>query len=149
MPDILLEKIIELISNSFTSIKAKLTTLYNNIEPPTPPTPTNPIITVFHEELIADSSGGKTVTFEDISNYNFAYLYVHDYEQNVTQKYKHNRIIELIPSQISGTVNFMIGYYWDNANVNIVINNTSVKCDNKSVNLWATLIVCNERLFER
>lgn len=149
MITVLLAKIITLLTTSFAAIKTKLQTMYDNIQPPAPPTPTNPIITIFHEQLIADSSGAKTVTFEDISNYNFAYLYVHDYEQNATQKYKHNRIIELIPSQISGTVNFMIGYYWDNANVNIVVNNTSVKCDNKSVNLWATLIVCNERLFER
>lgn len=149
MVTILLKKIIDVLNSSFISIKTKLAYMYEHIQPPTPPTPVNPIITIFHEQLIADSNGAKTVNFESISNYNFAYLYVHDYEQNVTQKYKHNRIIELIPSQISGGVNFMMGYYWDNANINIVINNTSVKCDNKSVNLWATLIVSNERLFER
>mgnify|MGYP003295029162 CR=1 FL=1 len=146
MVTILLKKIIDVLNSSFTSIKTKLAYMYEHIQPPAP---VNPIITIFHEQLIADTSGGKTVNFESISNYNFAYLYVHDTEQNVTQKYKHNRIIELIPSQITGTVNFMMGYYWDNANINIVIDNTSVKCDNKSVNLWATLIVSNDRLFER
>lgn len=159
MPDILLEKIIELISNSFTSIKTKLTTLYNNIEPPTPPTPPTPGVSLdlmVNEGVLCSNGSYQNVTIENFKQY--TYLYLVFYESNKNYKYyapysyvacyKSNEIGTGIWSAL------WIGYFRDSTTqryaFNISGNNltiTPTEIPNR-VNAWVNVYGSNDQIFD-
>lgn len=159
MPDILLEKIIELISNSFTSIKTKLTTLYNNIEPPTPPTPPTPSVSLdlmVNEGVLCSNGSFQNVTIENYKKYTYLYLVV--YESNKSYKYySPNSYIACFKSNEIGTGIrdiLWLGYFRDSTTErfsfsisgnNLIMTPTDI---GNRPNVWVNVYGSNDQIFD-
>lgn len=103
--------------------------------------------------LISDSSGNKTITFNDIRSYAYVYIVISE-SQDATwysNSTDHARILPIITSQLgTNTKSCTVGYLWDSGNVSITFTNSSLTCNSYSNpyhNMYAKIIGSNTPLF--
>ena len=85
MVTILLKKIIDVLTSSFTSIKSKLTYMYNHIQPPTPPTPPTPAVSLaqlVNEGVLCSNGSFQNVTITNYKQYTYLYLWIYESEKS-------------------------------------------------------------------
>lgn len=149
MLDILLQKILDLLTTKFTSIKTKLNTLYENIDGGGGGSGFE--FTIIKDlTLISDSEGNKTIEFEDLNNYRYIYILISENNPTLINSCDHARIWPLLKSEIgNNTITRMVGYMWDSGNVNITLTKTALTCNSYSNpyhNMYAKIIGSNTPL---
>ena len=103
--------------------------------------------------LISDSSGNKTISFNDIRSYTYVYLIISESRDDTyyTNSYDHARIVPIITSQLgTNTKTFTAGYFWDSGNMSLTLTYNSLTCNSYSNpyrNIYAKLIGSNDSLY--
>lgn len=103
--------------------------------------------------LISDSSGHKTITFNDIRSYTYAYILISE-EQSATwysNSMDYARILPITTAQLgTGTKTLRVGFLWTSGEVSITFTNSSLTCNsysNEYHNVYAKIIGSNTPLF--
>ena len=148
---ILLQKIYSLLSTYFTGIKTKLNYLYENIDAGGGGGGGGYEFDIIKElTLISDSSGNKTIEFDDISNYTYIYVLICENNSTLINTQDHARIWPLTVSEIgNNSITRSTGYLWDSGNVSVTITKTSLTCisySNQYHNMYAKIIGSNTSL---
>lgn len=153
---ILLTKIIELLTTSFASIKTKLQTMYNNIQPPAPPTPSVSLKRIVNEGVLCSNGSFQNVTIENYKEYTYLYLVV--YESNKSYKYySPNSYFACFKTAEIGTGIrdiLWLGYFRDSTTQrysfsisgnNLTMTPTSIP---NNPNTWVNIYGSNEQIFD-
>ena len=155
MITVLLKKIILLLTTAFAAIKTKLQTMYDNIQPPAPPTPLVSLDLMVNEGVLCANGSFQNVTIENYKRYTYLYLVV--YESNKNYKfYSPNSYIACFKSSEIGTgirEALWLGYFRDSTthrySFSISGNNLTMTPTDiyNRPNVWVNVYGSNDQIF--
>lgn len=153
MITILLAKIITLLTTSFTSIKAKLQTMYDNIQPPMPSVSLDLMV---NEGVLCANGSFQNVTIENYKQYTYLYLVIYESDKSYKYYAPHSYLACYKSAEIGTSIRdvLWLGYFRDStthrysftiSGDNLTITPTDIY---NRPNVWVNVYGSNEQIFD-